>query len=235
MRKKLIHCQGVLALVLGASPAVGQEKPAVLPPKPVLEVARDFKVDSHTRGEEIAFFRLADGRTVFAADGVLVEARFSQPLMKGDLAVAVEEMEKAVQVIGEADLLEGLAALETAERAVMMARRLLPAHEEAAEESSEVAGESYSSRLITFTSSRDGTVRRWLMSSGEEPVLQGPVRAQLEDRTALQEAQDSLRGAIASLRHAGDAEQATMALDGVEKSVTALRVLFWEKQAAENR
>ena len=137
MRKKLIHCQGVLALVLGTSPAVGQEKPAVLPPKPVVEVARDFKVDSHTRGEQIAFFRLGDGQTVFAADGVLMEASSSQPLMKGDLALAVKEMEKAVQVIAGDDLLDGLVALETAERAVMRARRLLPTHEEAVEESAD--------------------------------------------------------------------------------------------------
>ena len=54
-----------------------------------------------------------------------------------------------------------------------------------------------------------------------------------EDRDPLQEAQSALKQAVASLRQARDAGEAGKALDEVDKSVTALRVLLWEKQAAK--
>ena len=242
MRKTLIHCLGAFALVLGGPPAVGQEKPVVLPQNPGVEflrgwrirvqtgdLARDFKVHVPAQDQGRAVLPFRGEWLAFAADGVFIgETNSSQPLMKGDLALTVEEMEKALQVIPDADLPDGLAALGTAERAAMKARRLLPAQTDSVEESSEGDEESSSSRRITF-SSRDGTVQRWVVRGGRELVFHRAVRSQREDRTPLQEAQDSLQQAVTSLRQAGDREEARTALDEMDKSVTALRVLLWEQ------
>ena len=244
MRKRLIHGLGALALVLGGPPAVGQEKPAVLPQTPGVwrirvqaeDLARDLKIHVQAQDQGRAVLPLPGEWLAFAADGVFIrDTKTFQPLMKGDLALAVAEMEKAVQVIPDADLREGLAALGTAERAAMKARRLLPAQKEGVEESSEGDEESSSSRWITFTSSRGGTVQRWVVRGGGDLVFHGAVRAQRQDRTPTQEAQDSLQQAVASLRQAGDREEARVALDEMDQSVTALRVLLWEKQAAKSR
>jgi hypothetical protein len=231
MRKRLIHGLGAFALVLGGAPAVGQEKPPVLPPKPVVELAREID-----REGWISAIRLLQGQGVIRRSVFLLEnSETSQPLMKGDLALTVEEMDRVVQLIADADLRDGLAALGTAERAAMKARRLLPAQKDSVEESTEGDKEFSVSNRVILTSSRNGHVRWFVAGGGEWLTFQRRAQSQPEDRTPMQEAQDSLQQAVTSLRHAADRKEASMALDEMDESVTALRALLWEKKVPRNR
>jgi hypothetical protein len=238
MRKRLIHSLGAFALVLGGPFAIGQEKPTVPPQNPVVDLARRFKVNVQARDFARDFqgvFSPNGEWLAFAADGVFVgDTKTSQPMMKGDLALAVDEMDKAVRVIPDADFPDGLAALGTAERAAMKARRLLPARKESVEEPSKVDEELSVSRWIKITSARGGTVRIWTMVGGGNMAFQ-PDWHEPEARTPMQEAQDSVQGAITSLRHSRDAGQAMEALDEMDKSVVTLRALLWKKKAPENK
>ena len=147
MRKRLMHGLGAFALVLGGPPAVGQEKPPVLPPDPVVELLRRFNVNvqaaDFTRDLRIKLdrrmelhraLRLAlQGGRVSAEDLVTVFMRSSRSFMPEVLELTVQELEKASEFDGGRVFAQGLAALDAAERAAMKARRSLAAWKESGE------------------------------------------------------------------------------------------------------
>ncbi len=170
-----------------------------------------FAVQSNRRFQARVCFLNREGgqdrgeRTILVSpDGQSIAMSSSrQPLMRGQLRLAVEELEKAHQDLG-VDPEKNLLALNTVERAVMKTRRALAAQTDKAE-------------VPEPDTETDGS---WMVFVSTA----GPV-----DQTPLQKAQGYLRHTVTSVRYASDPDEARWTLDEVEKSAAALRALLWEK------
>ena len=131
----------------------------------------------------------------------------AQPLMKGDLKATVEEIEKALRVVEGDDLVKSRAALDVMQRASMRARRLLRTMKELTE-------------IPTEEEIRALSQLQFFRGAIQQPGT-----------TPLGNARSALSQAVVSVRQATSLEGARKGFDDVDKSVLALRNLFWEQKA----
>ena len=85
-----------------------------------------------------------------------------------------------------------------------------------------------SSEIVT---AGNGNIRRWSMNAGEF-LLQ--FHHQRAGQTPTAEAYSAFVWAVTRVRQAPETEDAQEALDEVEKSVLALRSLFWKQEAKKD-
>ena len=224
MRKIAIRALVVLVPVFASLPALGQEKPNVQVPKPTIErralqVLQELQIDRQTAQLHRALSLALQGERVSSEDLVNKFMQYPRFKMPEGLELTVQELEAFARFAGGGNFVRALAALDAAERAAMKARR---SWKESTERFAKDAGSAPNVRAVALSS--DGRVA--LLSRAN---VDRRRRVFAEDADALQAARRSLRRAVASLRKARHPGEAGRALDELDESVTALRVLLWEQ------
>ena len=195
---------------------MGQDKPKVEVPKPRVVTSERVQwgvplpvVRLGGRGNELQV-RLDQG---------------SRRLIRGDLDLTVQEMERCLEDANRGDPSEGLAALDAAGKAVMKFRRLLAKRDEPRETSSQGDEVSRSTdRELYPVWSRNGQMLYYRGRNGEL------IAFRPTEPMSLRRDQSAGEQALFRLRQAGNVDEATRALDEVEQSVITLRVLLWERK-----
>ena len=223
MRKIAISALGVLVSVLASPTAVGQVPKIKIPVKiqsdaqmevgfqrllKSLEKDAVLNVDARVRVNQLRGALLRQHNIVFRVNGTIVrQGPEAEPLMQGDLKATVEEIQKVLRAVRVGDLAQALAALDVVQRGTMRARRLLRTQKDLVEKPSEDEV-----RALTQMQYFSAFLRQ-------------------SDPTPLEEAHSALKQAVVSVRKATDLEEAKKALDDVEESLAALRILLWEKKS----